>query len=74
MVIVLGRVYTMGRGEFGRLGLDANINQADKLMQIDVLKDIATISARSIVSFAVDTKGLGPSRCTFGACEVRGPA
>ena len=47
----------MGRGEYGRLGLGPHIKQADKLVRIDSLEEIISVSACSAVSFAVDSKG-----------------
>ena len=54
----------MGRGEYGRLGLGSHIKQADKLMRIDSLQNIVSVSACSSISFAVDSKG----ECLCSAC------
>uniref|UniRef100_H2Z7N2 RCC1-like domain-containing protein n=1 Tax=Ciona savignyi TaxID=51511 RepID=H2Z7N2_CIOSA len=52
-----GSVYSLGRGEYGRLGHGTDITQADEPIKINTLQNITSISASSAVSFALDKDG-----------------
>lgn len=54
-----GRMYAIGRKEYGRLGLGKDCDDATELIQIPALKDkkVINISCGSATSFAVTDKG-----------------
>nr|CAB3265493.1 regulator of chromosome condensation [Phallusia mammillata] len=54
-----GKVYALGRGDYGRLGLGEDIEQADTPTHIPSLTDIVSVAANGCVSFAIDKAGAG---------------
>ncbi|XP_078486941.1 regulator of chromosome condensation isoform X2 [Ciona intestinalis] len=52
-----GSVYTIGRGDYGRLGHGSDVIEASEPKKINSLCDITSITATSCVSFAVDKDG-----------------
>lgn len=56
-----GKVYAIGRKEYGRLGLGKDCDDANTLTQILALKDkkIVNIACGSSTSFAVSEEGKG---------------
>lgn len=53
-----GEVYSLGRGEDGRLGLGKDVLQKDEPTQISTLSDIAAIATGDNVSYALNTDGV----------------
>lgn len=54
-----GKVYAIGRKEYGRLGLGKDCDDATKLTQIPALKDhkVVDVACGSATSFAVTANG-----------------
>lgn len=52
-----GNVYSLGRGEYGRLGLGEDVKIVDHPTRVSGLKDIALVSTGQEVSFAVGKNG-----------------
>ncbi|GAB1603361.1 regulator of chromosome condensation-like isoform X1 [Argonauta hians] len=53
-----GKVYVLGRGEYGRLGLGEDVDMVDKPTVVDSLQDkIVKISAGGSVSFGISNDG-----------------
>ena len=54
-----GKVYSVGRHEYGRLGLGANAKEAAKPMQVTSLdnENISMVACGEAVSFAISSKG-----------------
>jgi len=52
-----GKVYALGRGCDGRLGLGPDVKYIDEMTLIKDLKDIASISAQNSASYAIDKEG-----------------
>lgn len=55
-----GKVYSFGRGDYGRLGLGEDVNEQHEPKQIPTLKDdiITEISANMAASFAINDQGM----------------
>jgi len=53
-----GEVYTLGRGEDGRLGLGKEVTQCDEPSKISTLSDVTAIATGDNVSYALNKDGV----------------
>ena len=52
-----GSVYTLGRSEYGRLGLGDDIKESSHPQRVPVLSDVLSVAAGTCVSFALNKHG-----------------